>query len=292
MKFGTNNMVDPIQSILLKHPKDAFISQKHINEQYKEHHFPKAPNYEKALEEYEKFVEILEKYIEDIYYLPKDESTTIDSIYAQDSLKMTEKGPIYMNMGKEQRKGEPSSTKKYLESLGFPTLGELTTGEAGEGGDIALLDKDTIAVGISYRTNMAGYEKIKDLTKDFVRDVIPVQLPYFNGPDEILHITSFISPVSHKLAVVYSPLMPIYFRELLLKKGYEFIEVDRKEYDLLGTNVLAIAPKVVLLNDRCPETARKLREKGCTVHTYSGENISLLGMGGPTCLTHPLYRKG
>lgn len=291
MKFGVKNMVDPIESILLKHPKDAFISQEHLEEQYKEHHFLGVPNYEKSLEEYEQFVEILEEYIDDIYYLPKDDRTTIDSIYAHDSIKMTAKGPIYMNMGKEQRKGEPTATKEYLDSLGIPSIGDMSPEELGEGGDVLLLDEDTAFVGISYRTNMAGYEKVKDITKDFIQDVYPIQLPYYNGPEEILHITSFISPVDHKLAVTYSPLMPIYFREMLLEKGYEFIEVDKKEYDQLGTNVLALAPKVVVLNDRCPETARKLREKGCTVHTYSGENISLLGMGGPTCLTHPLYRK-
>ncbi|WP_369693134.1 hypothetical protein [Acetomicrobium mobile] len=37
-------------------------------------------------------------------------------------------------------------------------------------------------------------------------------------------------------------------------------------------------------------SSSKLRRYGAEVYEYPGENISLCGTGGPTCLTRPLFR--
>ena len=37
-------------------------------------------------------------------------------------------------------------------------------------------------------------------------------------------------------------------------------------------------------------TQKRIEAAGCVVETYKGEDISLKGGGGPTCLTRPLLR--
>ena len=62
------------------------------------------------------------------------------------------------------------------------------------------------------------------------------------------------------------------------------------EYGSLGCNVLALGPRVALALDGNPETRRRLERAGVDVRVYRGEELSLKGDGGPTCLTRPLLR--
>jgi arginine deiminase len=68
------------------------------------------------------------------------------------------------------------------------------------------------------------------------------------------------------------------------------VEVPDDEYDSMGCNVLAVAPRVAVALEANPETRRRMEAAGATVHTYRGEEISVKGCGGPTCLTRPLER--
>ena len=101
---------------------------------------------------------------------------------------------------------------------------------------------------------------------------------------------SILSPVDTKLAVVYSPLMPIVFLNFLLQRGYQLIEVPDEEFDSMGCNVLALAPGECLMVAGNPKTKAALQNAGCKVTEYKGEEISVKGGGGPTCLTRPIYR--
>ena len=121
--------------------------------------------------------------------------------------------------------------------------------------------------------------------------VVTVELPHYKGPSDVFHLMSIFSPVDTKIAVVYSPLMPIYFRNELISKGYHLVEVPDEEFDSMGCNVLAIAPKKCVMLDGNPITERGLIEAGCEVLTYKGDHISVMGGGGPTCLTRPLVRR-
>jgi N-dimethylarginine dimethylaminohydrolase len=84
--------------------------------------------------------------------------------------------------------------------------------------------------------------------------------------------------------------MPIVFRNLLLQRGYQLIEVPDEEFDSMGCNVLALAPRECLMVAGNPKTKAALELAGCKVTEYKGEEISVKGGGGPTCLTRPLLR--
>lgn len=290
MQYGCQSMVGKIQSIIIKHPKDAFISQEHLDKNWERFNYVSVPDYEVGLEEYKVFENIIKENVTNVYYLPKDDNVGLDSIYTHDTCKITEKGAILFTPGKELRREEKNATKKFLVELGIPILGEISGTGIMEGGDVVWLDEKTIVVGRGYRTNYEGIRQLKELTKDVVDEFIVVELPHGDGADECLHLMSIISMVDKDLAVVYSKLMPVSFRELLIDRGIELIEVDDEEYLNLGSNVLALAPRVCLMVAGNPKTKRKLEEAGATVYEYKGDEISFKGTGGPTCLTMPLKR--
>ncbi len=122
-------------------------------------------------------------------------------------------------------------------------------------------------------------------------ELVPVQLPYFEGPEACLHLMSLISLVDRDLAVVYRPLLPAPFFQLLEERGIHLIDVSDEEFATMGTNVLALAPRRCLILEHNHETRRALEAAGCAVVAYRGDEISLKAEGGPTCLTRPILRE-
>jgi N-dimethylarginine dimethylaminohydrolase len=177
-----------------------------------------------------------------------------------------------------------------LQEKEIPILGELTGDAVSDGGDLVWLDDRTLLVGRGYRTNDEAIQQIKEMTKDFVDELIVVPLPHDRGEAECLHLMSIISLVDRDLAVVYSRLMPVFLRQLLIERGMKLIEVPEDEYDRLGCNVLALEPRVCVIVSGSPHTKQQLLDAGATVYEYEGNEISYLGTGGPTCLTCPVVR--
>ena len=116
-------------------------------------------------------------------------------------------------------------------------------------------------------------------------------LPHYKGPSDVFHLMSVFSPIDRDVAVVYSPLMSIAFRNELLDRAFHLVEVADAEFDSMACNVLAIAPRKCIIMDGNPKIKESLIKAGCEVISYSGKNISYLGGGGPTCLTRPLKRE-
>jgi N-dimethylarginine dimethylaminohydrolase len=159
-----------------------------------------------------------------------------------------------------------------------------------EGGDVVWLDARTVVVGRGYRTNDEGIRQMTMLLGDTVDDVLTVPLPHWRGTDDVMHLMSLISPIDNDLAVVYSPLLPVPFREYLLGRGFTLIEVPDSEFETMGTNVLALAPRRCLMLAGNPRTRAALERAGVEVLEYVGTEISVKGAGGPTCLTRPVRR--
>ena len=283
-------MVDPIKKILLKHPSNAFLNQRNINKQYLELNYLAAPNFSSAISDYEIFVDLLKSFDIEIYYLPKDKSTSLDSIYTHDPCVVSNKGVVICNMGKKARLPEADIMKKFFHSIEVPILGKIQSPGTLEGGDVVWINEKTIAVGEGYRTNKEGIEQLKLLLSDQVETVITGSIPHWNGPHDCLHLMSNLSPIDHDLYLVYSRLLPVSFIKYLLDQNIELIDVPDDEYESMGCNVLAVAPRKVIMISGNPKTKQLLENKGVEIHTYDGSEISIKGAGGPTCLTRPFLR--
>lgn len=282
--------VGQIKSIFIKRAAQAFVNQARIGKEWKMLNFLTEPDFDKALAEYAQFEAIIKNTGAEIHYLGENESVTMDSIYCRDASIATNFGMIICNMGKAARANEPQAEKIAFECAGIPILGEIHAPATVEGGDVAWLDEKTLAVGHTYRTNEEGINQLRSLLNPYQIEILVAPLPHYRGTADVFHLMSILSPVDANLAVVYSPLMPIVFRNELLKRGYELIEVPDAEFDSMGCNVLALAPRKCLMMKGNPITKERLEKAGCVVIEYEGNEISVKGGGGPTCLTRPLAR--
>lgn len=290
MKTTHHSEYGKLKSVYLKKAADAFVNDQHIDRYWQELNFLSRPDLLKANDEYNQFEQILMTHGAHIHYLPFDDTVTMDSIYCRDAAIATDYGMILCNMGKPARKPEPQAERKSFIRDGIKILGEVTHPGTIEGGDLAWIDEKTLAVGHTYRTNNEGIRQLKSLLEPQGITVVVAEMPHYKGPSDVFHLMSVFSPVDKDMAVVYSSLMPISFREFLLGRGYTLVEVPDAEFDSMGCNVLAIAPRECLMVKGNPVTKNRLQAAGCKIYEYAGDEISVKGGGGPTCLTRPLER--
>jgi len=277
--------------VVIKHARDAFASDAVISRDWRDLNFTEAPDFSRALAEYDAFAALLASRGAQLVPLPAWSETSLDSIYVRDASILSPRGLILCNMGKPQRATEPAAQARAYESLGFPIAGRIQPPGRIEGGDVVWLDERTVAIGRGYRTNDEGIRQLRDILGDSIDEPIVVPLPHWRGPGDVFHLMSILSPVDRDLAVVYSPLMPVPFREALGACGIHFVEVPEGEFDSMGANVLAIGPRDCVMVEGNPHTQAALERAGAIVQTYSGREISLKGGGGPTCLTRPIARR-
>jgi N-dimethylarginine dimethylaminohydrolase len=210
-----------------------------------------------------------------------------DAIYTYDPALVGDEGALLLLPGKECRRAEVDAMAEDFERAGVPVAGRLSEPAWAEGGDCCWLDARTLLVGCGYRTNAAGIARLRELLPDV--EVVAFDLPHWHGRDEVMHLMSLISPLAPDLAVVYEPLLPARLAQLLEARGVELVRVPDEEFASMGSNVLALAPRVALAVEGNPRTRERMERAGVEVLTYHGEELSK-GDGGPTCLTRPLLR--
>jgi N-dimethylarginine dimethylaminohydrolase len=283
-------MVDPLRAVAVKRPEQAFRGATAIDAEWKELGWTRPPNLEVAAREHRQLVSLLEAAGSRVYFLPEDSRTNLDSICVHDPVLVTDAGAVILQTGKVTRRGEGPAMEDALKSWGVPILGAIEGGATAEAGDMIWLDSKTLLVGRGFRTNQAGIEWLSLLMQPLDISVVPVPLPYWTGPDDVLHLMSFMSLLDRNLAVVYRRLLPVPLYELLVERGVTLVDILEGEYRTLGCNVLAVAPRQVVMVAGNPVTRSRLERAGCTVSEFDGREICIPGTGGPTCLTRPLLR--
>ena len=291
IKYGLNSNVSTLKTVLLKNPQAAFKSQKTIDLQWQDLNFIDKPDFKKSVTQYENFIDILNDNNVEILYIPEDEITSLDSIYTHDPIFMTPNGAVIGNMGKTQRKPETIMMKNYLNEIGVPIFGEIINDATLEGGDVIWIDEKTVAAGLTYRTNNKGIDQLRKILSTISIEVISVDLPHWNGPVDVLHLMSLISPLNENLFLIYKKLLPISLLKLLKKLDIKTISIADEDYDSLGCNVLPLSTTKCLITSGNNKTCKIIEENGIEVIEFQASEICYKGSGGPTCLTRPIYRK-
>jgi dimethylargininase len=275
------NMTGQLERVLVRPPGGL--------ERWREYGWRAEPDARRIAEEHEAFCRELENAGAEVVVAECLEDDP-DAVYVYDPALVSHHGAVLLRPGKEARRREIDALAQDLERAGTPVAGRLEAPALAEGGDTLWLDEGTLLIGIGYRTNVEGTEALASALPGV--DVLTFDLPHHNGPGEVLHLMSLISPLDSDLALVYLPLMPTRLVELLQERGIELVEVPDEEFDSMGCNVLALAPRVALALDGNPITRERMEATGVEVRTYRGEELSRKGDGGPTCLTRPLSRAG
>jgi dimethylargininase len=283
--YGSQSMIAPLRRVLVKRPDEAFAVADPIK-----WHYTARPNLEVAQQEHAALVALLRQTGAEIIYHDEAQPNYADAIFVFDPALVTDQGAIMLRMGKELRRGEEPTMARCFEALDIPVHYTLHGQALAEGGDLLWVDHDTLAVGLGFRTNAEGMRQLEEALAGQGVTVIPVELPYYTGPEACLHLLSLISIIDHKLAVVYPSRLSVPFWQYLQEQGFHFIEVPPEEFETMGPNVLALAPGQCVMLEGNPITQQRLVEAGCEVLTYRGNEISLKAEGGATCLTRPILR--
>jgi N-dimethylarginine dimethylaminohydrolase len=284
------NEYAPLRRVALRHPADLFRNQDYVTAHWRHHDFEAEPDYRRTVAQYETFVAHLRDSGADLVFPDFDAAFSMAGIYARDSAILTPDGVVPGRMANAYREPEPDIDARVYANAGYALYEGIRAPGTLEGGDVVWFDETLCAVGRGYRSNAAGIAQFRARLGPDVH-VEVMDTPHFRGPGFCLHLGSVLSPVDADLAVVYSPLIPIAFRRWLQEaRGLTLVEVPEEEFDLQGANVLALAPRKVMLAEGCPVTEKRLEAAGCEVVAFPAHEICVLGVGGPTCLTRPLER--
>jgi N-dimethylarginine dimethylaminohydrolase len=284
--YGSQSMIAPLRRVLVKRPDEAFAVEDPLK-----WHYAGRPDLAVARQEHAALVDVLRQAGAEVIYHDEPQPDHADAIFVFDPALVTDQGAIMLNMGKALRQGEETTMARCFERVGVPIHYRLHGQARAEGGDLLWIDHDTLAVGVGFRTNAEGVNQLREALAGQGITIIPVELPYYMGPEACLHLLSLISIVDDKLAVIYPPLLSVPFWQYLQDRGFQFVEVPPEEFETMGPNVLALAPGQCLMLAGNPITQQRLAKAGCEVLTYTGHEISLKAEGGATCLTRPILRE-
>jgi N-dimethylarginine dimethylaminohydrolase len=279
--FGSASMTGTLERVLVRPPLAEDV------ERWRACGWRAAPDHPAAALEHEVFCGHLEAAGAEVVISRHDPGNP-DALYVYDPVLVGPAGAVLLRPGKDARRNEPATIAASLDAAGVPVVAEVAAPACVEGGDTVWLDESTLLVGIGYRTNEAALSALEEAFPGV--DVVPFDLPHWNGRGEVMHLMSFVSPLDGDLALVYPRIAPVRLLELLAERGIAVVEVPDEEFETQGPNVLALGPRRALALDGNPETRRRMERAGVDVVVYRGDEISKKGDGGPTCLTRPLLR--
>ena len=275
------NSTGTLRRVLLRPPRSDELAH------WRDFGWRAQPDASAIADEHAAFCELLSEAGADVVLAEEPVPGDPDAIYAYDPVLIAPRGALLLRIGKAGRLPEAEALAAPLEAAGIPVAARMEAPATADGGDMFWLNDDTLLVGRGYRTNDAGVAWIRDALPN--AEVLVFDLPHLRGRSEVLHLMSLVSPLADDLVVAFPPLLPVRLVELFEERAVEMVEAPEHELDSMGSNVLALAPRVALALERNVETRRRLKRAGVEVLTYEGAELSK-GDGGPTCLTRPLVR--
>jgi len=286
--YGSQSMAAPLRRVMMRSAASAMRRADAA-----QWHYGPGFDPQKAAVQHQGLVKLVSDAGATIEWLTDEDDGLADSVFTFDPSLMTDHGAIILSMGKALRLPEPGLHEAAYERMGIPVLGRIEAPGRVEGGDTVWLDRHTLIVGRGVRTNQEGVRQLAEMLAPKGITVHGFDLPLWQGEEACLHLMSVISPLADDLALVYSPLLPAPFYQMLKAKGIRLVEGDADEFRIsngLSLNVLPTDHRKVIAIAGFPKTKAAMEAAGCTVATFEADALCVACEGGPTCLTRPVWR--
>ncbi|PKG24879.1 dimethylarginine dimethylaminohydrolase family protein [Niallia nealsonii] len=276
IKISCDTEYDTLKKVVLAPP--TFMSIKEPINTIQKRYFKENINPKIAEKQHDIFVETLKKNDIEVILLPPDEIYP-EQVFTRDIGFTLGKHVFVSEMAHDVRKGEENSFLKWLNEVQI-TYTNLK-GDKIEGGDV-LIDRNTIYVGLSNRTNKHAIKDLQELMPTY--EVIDIPFT-----DTFLHLDCVFNILSPTEALIYQG-------EIDKKKGkylaerYSFIEVSKEEQATMGTNVLSIGDKKIISLPINKGVNKALEKRGYTVIEVDISEIIKSG-GAFRCCTLPILRE-
>ena len=201
-----------------------------------------------------------------IEWLPDADDGLSDSVFTHDPSLMTDRGAIILSMGKALRAAEPALHEAPISGSASRCSAASRAPARSRAATASGSTQNTLAIGRGVRTNQSGIEQMARILAPLGVEVLGYDLPLWMGEEACLHLMSVISPLADDLALVYSPLLPAAFYQLLKARGIRLVEGDAQEFTAsngLSLNVLPTSPREVIAVAGFPKTAAAMEAAGC-----------------------------
>jgi dimethylargininase len=202
----------------------------------------------------------------DLIELPPDEEHP-DACFVQDTAVVLGDVAILSRFGVESRQGEQDAVRRVLR--GRKRLKAIRPPAMLEGGDVLAIGL-TVLVGLSARTDRAGFSQLRDLLEPEGAYVQAVAVP------DSLHLMSDCSYLGRNVLLATGPLA-----RLPAFAGLDLIQVPPEEG--YAANALSVGEHV-LLPEGYPQTTAQVRERGFQVMQLALSEFAKAD-GGVTCLS-------
>jgi N-dimethylarginine dimethylaminohydrolase len=267
---------DVLKRVILCQPQ--YMTIRDVINETQRHFKDEGIHIERALEQHEAMVSTLRQNGVEVILLPYHKKYP-EQVFTRD-VGFTLGNTIFVaDMASKVRQGEDDVLKQWLEDEGFSYYNII--GDNIEGGDV-IIDRDTIFIGLSERTNQKAVDHITPLLSKFEVKAIPFKAEY-------LHLDCVFNVVSPDVAIIYPDALTEEDIQLFRSRYKDVIEVTEDEQFTLGTNVLSIGNKKVLSLPVNKGVNKELRDRGFEVIEVDITEIIKSG-GSFRCCTLPILR--
>ncbi len=243
------------------------------------------PTEEQLIGEYAAFIAVLEKHGVEVLLADTTAAYSFDYTCPRDIGFVIRDTFFIANMAVHSRADEIKTVLAHLKNIDPQKIIRPPAGAIIEGGDVIVLDAQTVLVGIHQRTNQKGFEFLRDFYAGKGVDIVPV---YHSQ----LHLDCCLNPLGMGHMLIHPNSLAGNSDETwrVLKQA-DWIEVDDVEREHLATNLLSIN-RSTLIARQSFSSARVngiLTELGYTVEEVVFDGVPATG-GSFRCASLVLCR--
>ena len=205
-------------------------------------------------------------------------------VFARDFGICLKEGYVLGHFKEPCRQGETPEYEKKLAELDVPCIARCTSG-CFEGGDFCFLDENTLLHGVIDRTDMAGFNSVKEQLDSLGYDVIPVPVAR-----KYLHIDVCINIIAKNTVIICPDILPEGVVARFERRGFNMIKITPEEVMQYSANIQSLGNGKVISSTTNTKVNQIMRDLGLEVIEVDISEI-VKGGGGIHCMTFPLVRE-